>query len=272
MSEYQRDERLQRLFEVGQEIYASDIAEAIPAIESLERRLQEAEKEGLEQARLLGMSGEREADLRGKLQRAEQKIIQLESEAAVKDYALNDVLHRIETENLHWGEIDTIKDALSVGTASRELLERLEKAEKAIEDHNSFMNSIIPKKRPKSVVEGLLILADWFDEQYPNDPEPHVQEDLRKWAKEIESLESRLAASEKARDGMRKGIIAVEELMRNSMGVVGLHKSGEIAEWAELATGGRYEDWLAPLDEAIKIMDAALSEPLHTEQEQKGAK
>ena len=139
MSEYQRDERLQRLFEVGQEIYASDIAEAIPAIESLERRLQEAEKEGLEQARLLGMSGEREADLRGKLQRAEQKIEQLESEAAVKDYALNDVLHRIETENLHWGEIDTIKDALSVGTASRELLERLEKQGIVIQNQKAVL-------------------------------------------------------------------------------------------------------------------------------------
>jgi hypothetical protein len=108
MSEYQRDERLEALFEWKTHPWGT-LGElfdgALPAIESLEKRLQEAEKDGLEQARLLGMSGEREADLRGKLQRAEQKIEQLESEAAVKDYALNDVLHRIETENLHWGEI-----------------------------------------------------------------------------------------------------------------------------------------------------------------------
>lgn len=100
----------------------------------------------------------------------------------------------------------------------------------------------------------------------------NADQEIGDLTKENQDLAARLAVSEKARDGMRKGIIAVEELMRNSMGVVGLHKSGEIAEWAELATGGRYEDWLAPLDEAIKIMDAALSEPLHTEQEQKGAK
>lgn len=265
MSEYQRDERLQRLFEVGQEIYASDIAEAIPAIESLERRLQEAEKEGLEQARLLGMSGEREADLRGKLQRAEQKIIQLESEAAVKDYALNDVLYRIETENLHWGEIDTIKDALSGGTAGRELLERLQRAEKEGLEQAKMLKRLRALPDYGEYEESRRKCAFITHEEYA----------VFLWRANnniLTNFESRLAVSEKARDGMRKGIIAVEELMRNSMGVVGLHKSGEIAEWAELATGGRYEDWLAPLDEAIKIMDAALSEPLHTEQEQKGAK
>lgn len=199
MSEYQRDERLQRLFEVGQEIYASDIAEAIPAIESLERRLQEAEKEGLEQARLLGMSGEREADLRGKLQRAEQKIIQLESEAAVKDYALNDVLYRIETENLHWGEIDTIKDALSGGTAGRELLERLKRAEGDIDywiRQAKISDELYVELRKK--------LADVCGKH----PEEGGREDA------LKDLESLRAKSQPASSSVSHALLLIEEMRK----------------------------------------------------------
>lgn len=134
MSEYQRDERLQRLFEVGQEIYASDIAEAIPAIESLERRLQEAEKEGLEQARLLGMSGEREADLRGKLQRAEQKIEQLEAACAAKQEALNSCRHYLHDEEpMYQFSVELVEKA-SLSTAGRELLAELEALRKQVRE------------------------------------------------------------------------------------------------------------------------------------------
>lgn len=41
--------------------------------------------------------------------------------------------------------------------------------------------------------EKLLLLAEWFDMKYPNDPNPEVQTDLRRIATRIELLEKRKA-------------------------------------------------------------------------------
>ena len=48
-----------------------------------------------------------------------------------------------------------------------------------------------------------------------------------------------------------KGLKAVEDLMNNSEGVMGLHLNGDIAPWSELRTEGRFEEWLVAFDEAI---------------------
>ena len=47
------------------------------------------------------------------------------------------------------------------------------------------------------------------------------------------------------------GIHAVRDLIADSEGVAGLHLNGDMAPWDELRTGGRFEEWLKPFDDAI---------------------
>ncbi len=53
---------------------------------------------------------------------------------------------------------------------------------------------------------------------------------------------------------LRKGIIAVRDLIEESNGVDGLHLNGDIAEWSTLLRGGFYEDWLKDFDDACNIL------------------
>lgn len=53
------------------------------------------------------------------------------------------------------------------------------------------------------------------------------------------------------RDILRAGIVAVDELIRESDGVVGLHLNGDVAPWSDLLAGGRYEEWLGDLSAAM---------------------
>lgn len=50
---------------------------------------------------------------------------------------------------------------------------------------------------------------------------------------------------------LRSGLKAVEDLMADSYGVYGLHLNGDVAPWAELRTGGRFEEWLLAFDDAL---------------------
>ena len=43
---------------------------------------------------------------------------------------------------------------------------------------------------------------------------------------------------------LRKGIVAVAELVDNSDGVAGLHMNGDVAPWSTLSEGGYFESWL----------------------------
>jgi hypothetical protein len=62
-----------------------------------------------------------------------------------------------------------------------------------------------------------------------------------------------LKLSQADRDVMRAGLLAIESLIHESTGVAGLHLNGDLAPWNELRTGGRFEDWLEPLDRALKL-------------------
>ena len=64
-------------------------------------------------------------------------------------------------------------------------------------------------------------------------------------------LERDLEAARGERDGARKGLVAVELLMRESDGVAGLHLNGDVATWDELRTGGPFEEWLIDFDAAL---------------------
>lgn len=43
---------------------------------------------------------------------------------------------------------------------------------------------------------------------------------------------------------------AIEGLIHDSDGVVGLHLNGDIAYWEDLRTGGQFEEWLYDVDNA----------------------
>jgi hypothetical protein len=47
------------------------------------------------------------------------------------------------------------------------------------------------------------------------------------------------------------GIEAVNALMRESEGVAGLHRNGDIAPWDELLAGGRFGCWLKDFSMAV---------------------
>jgi hypothetical protein len=47
-------------------------------------------------------------------------------------------------------------------------------------------------------------------------------------------------------NGMKQ---AIDDLVRDSEGVAGLHQNGDVAPWDELLTGGRFDEWLCVLDD-----------------------
>lgn len=63
-------------------------------------------------------------------------------------------------------------------------------------------------------------------------------------ATEMKTLRTTLEAA-------RKGLEAVNDLISESTGVIGLHLNGDVAEWRDLQTGGRFEVWLQDFDSAL---------------------
>ena len=51
------------------------------------------------------------------------------------------------------------------------------------------------------------------------------------------------------------GARGVEDLLSSSKGVYGLHLNGDGADWSELVSGGRYEEWLNEWNQGIVMMD-----------------
>ncbi|MDU7523505.1 MAG: hypothetical protein E7K72_19325 [Roseomonas mucosa] len=58
----------------------------------------------------------------------------------------------------------------------------------------------------------------------------------------------------------RDALTAIDNLIAESHGVAGLHLNGDMAPWDELLAGGRFEDWLLPL-EALRSALAAPTAP-----------
>ena len=53
-------------------------------------------------------------------------------------------------------------------------------------------------------------------------------------------------------DRLKAGLNAVQELINDSHGVVGLHLNGDVAPWDSLLEGGYYEDWLLAFSKAME--------------------
>ncbi len=67
-----------------------------------------------------------------------------------------------------------------------------------------------------------------------------------------QQLEIELDAVTAERDALRIAHDAVLALINDSRGVVGLHLNGDEAPWEELRTGGRFDEWLSPFDDALR--------------------
>lgn len=80
-------------------------------------------------------------------------------------------------------------------------------------------------------------MKDIIDELKAMDGSSFAAQKMQEAAAEIERL--------------RKGLAAVDALIRESGGVAGLHLNGDIATWDELRTGGRFEGWLVDFDAAL---------------------
>ena len=52
---------------------------------------------------------------------------------------------------------------------------------------------------------------------------------------------------------LRRGVLVVEQLIKESVGVSGLHLNTDVATWDELLEGGCYEEWLIELSKAIEV-------------------
>jgi hypothetical protein len=72
-------------------------------------------------------------------------------------------------------------------------------------------------------------------------------------AKEIEQLQDELKKERDENAVLKVGLLSVRQLMKDSYGVDGLHKNGEIAPWDELEQGGRFEEWLYAFNRAENV-------------------
>jgi hypothetical protein len=68
-----------------------------------------------------------------------------------------------------------------------------------------------------------------------------------------DAIAQRIVELEQERDQLKAQINgmkeAIDDLVRNSEGIAGLHQNGDVALWDELLTGGRFDEWLCVLDD-----------------------
>ena len=97
------------------------------------------------------------------------------------------------------------------------------------------------------------LLFDWIDDDGWEwwEVDKDVRDHYRNKTDSILSLLAPVFEKAGKYEKAAKGLKAVEDLMNNSEGVMGLHLNGDIAPWSELRTEGRFEEWLVAFDEAI---------------------
>ncbi len=70
------------------------------------------------------------------------------------------------------------------------------------------------------------------------------------------SLDASRAREAKLVEALRNVLDDVRTLMKDSHGVAGLHRNGDVASWEEITEGGRYEEWLVSLADAQRTLAA----------------
>lgn len=108
-------------------------------------------------------------------------------------------------------------------------------------------------KRLEEIERAKEVLRHWEEGIQPDQNELFYM--LEGFVRKSEYFLSLIQAKDEALKVMGAGLEAVNGLMCASDGVAGLHLNGDIAPWAELTTGGQFEEHLSPLDEAVKVWD-----------------
>ena len=98
-------------------------------------------------------------------------------------------------------------------------------------------------------VDGELLTADQLRELFKERDE--YESNVLYWQDQHEQEEKRRKEVEAECDRYKSGIMAVKKLIEQSYGVNGLHLDGDVASWETIRTGGHFEEWLKPFDEAI---------------------
>lgn len=80
------------------------------------------------------------------------------------------------------------------------------------------------------------------------------------WAETKDRLDAALTQVARLREALAGVLTDIDALVDQSEGVAGLHLNGDVAPWADLLPGGRYETWLATVADAR----AALAETADT--------
>lgn len=68
----------------------------------------------------------------------------------------------------------------------------------------------------------------------------------------IRAHDAEIAALKAELEVCRSGLVAVQDLINASTGVMGLHLNGDLASWESLQTGGGFEEWLCLFDAAMQ--------------------
>lgn len=74
------------------------------------------------------------------------------------------------------------------------------------------------------------------------------------WSAAVEHITKLRAERDEAIEALDTLHMAVSALIRDSHGVAGLHRNGDVAPWDELLPGGRFEEWLEAMGQAAAIL------------------
>ena len=94
----------------------------------------------------------------------------------------------------------------------------------------------------------------YADDHFPT-VMPQLQLDAADEIERLRALKERLVQS------ASKFVFDLECLARESDGVAGLHRNGDVAPWDEVLPGGEYEDWLGSIALVKDALTAARQEP-----------
>lgn len=124
-----------------------------------------------------------------------------------------------------------------VGYLKHDLQQLREERDSAVRERDAARKSLVACQLDNGTAE-LIVSRDFVAE-----------------ARRIKKTAARIMQERDAAVEALRGLVSsVDALVSDSYGVVGLHLNGDVAPWDELLQGGRYEEWLAALEDARAIL------------------
>jgi hypothetical protein len=76
----------------------------------------------------------------------------------------------------------------------------------------------------------------------------------RDMIRERDTLAAKIADYKEKAQALTALVVAVDDLIADSIGICGLHHNGDLATWTSLTRGGAFEWWLGALDDARDLL------------------